>query len=126
MIPHYRACTDYGWSCDKGNTLSVAYLFVCGGIALAVAFLKAAWTALEKRAGMVPRPPRPPADSSPAAHALLTGQPTPGYKPSGIRARTPSGITVTVRCPHQYGHRTPDHAHACGMAEKERIERRGW
>jgi len=72
-----------------------------------------------------PRQPRQPMDISPFTASLLSGQREQGYKPRGITAVTPSGIRVTVRCPHRSGHRSPDLAVACGQREKARIERIG-
>ena len=32
MMPHYLACTDYGWSCGHSNTVTPLFLVLCGGI----------------------------------------------------------------------------------------------
>lgn len=47
------------------------------------------------------------------------------YRPARVAARTPSGITVAVSCPHLSGHRTPDAAVACAQRVKARIEAYG-
>lgn len=69
--------------------------------------------------------PRPPADVSPFFAALVTGWPQPAYT-AKFTAITPDGITVTGRCPHRGGHRTPAQARDCADREKDRIERTGW
>ena len=129
MIPRYLACTDYGWSCGHNNTVTplfilaiLAGVILLGGIAAAV---RNADRKARAKQGLPPRPPREPADISPATSALLGLDAGRGYKPRGITATTPAGIRVTVRCPHRSGHRSPALAVACGEREKERIERTG-
>lgn len=44
VIPRYLACTDYGWSCGHGNTVTPLFLLLCGaGLVVAIgisAFLR--------------------------------------------------------------------------------------
>ena len=47
-MPHYLACTDYGWSCTHTNTMSPALILLIAGI-LAAAIGISAW--LRRRSG---------------------------------------------------------------------------
>jgi hypothetical protein len=71
------------------------------------------------------KPPRQPMDGSPFLAGVISGNNERSYYPRGMTAPTPSGVTVTVRCPHRAGHRSPDLAVACGRREKARIETTG-
>jgi hypothetical protein len=103
----------------------VAVLLFWLGIAAVASFFKERSEKRRKALGLPPKTPRQPMDISPGTASLLSGQSERGYKPRGITAITPSGIRVTVRCPHRSGHRSPDLAVACAEREKARIERTG-
>ena len=102
----------------------VMFLIWCG-LAAVGAFFKEQGEKRRKKLGLPPKPPRQPMDISPFTAGVLGMGDTGSYKPRGVTAITPSGIRVTVRCPHRNGHRTPDLAVACGQREKDRIERTG-
>jgi hypothetical protein len=113
------ALTGDGW---------LALIFVMLGIGLVVSGVKEFDARLRKKKGLPPRPPRAPRqpmDVSPFTASLLSGQSERSYYPRGITATTPSGVRVSVRCPHRSGHRSPDLAIQCGEREKARIETHG-
>ena len=47
------------------------------------------------------------------------------YRGKPATAVTPKGLTVTVRCPHRHGHRSPQLAVSCVSRERSRVERYG-
>jgi hypothetical protein len=103
----------------------IVWLVVVGGIMAVFGYFKEKAEKRRKELGLPPKTPRQPMDISPNTASLLSGQSEPSYKPTAITAVTPSGIRVTVRCPHRSGHRSPDLAVACAEREKARIERTG-
>jgi hypothetical protein len=121
---HYLACTQQDFSCQNGHISANLVLVMCG-VAIVVALIGMAVEKRRKKLGLPPRQPRQPMDISPFTASLLSGTNERAYKPRPVTATTPSGIRVTVRCPHRNGHRSPDLVVKCAQAEKARIERTG-
>jgi hypothetical protein len=116
MKVHYLACTQQDFSCQNGH-ISFALLLIVLGIVIFVGLIGAAVKSGSKSAGVRSR-----ATSKPfTASVTSNGR----YKPRSVTATTPSGVKVTVRCPHRNGHPSPDLAVKCGQAQKARIERTG-
>lgn len=125
MKQHLPVVTGHVLAASASGSGWIAWVFILLGIMTVVGFFKDKAEKRRKALGLPPKQPRQPMDISPGTVSLLTGQSERGYKPRGITAITPSGIRVTVRCPHRSGHRSPDLAVACAEREKARIERTG-
>jgi hypothetical protein len=124
-VTHLPMVSGHVLAASASGSGWIVWLFIVVGIMAVVGYFKEKAEKRRKELGLPPKPPRQPMDISPATASLLSGTNEPSYKPRGITAVTPSGIRVSVRCPHRSGHRSPDLAVACGQREKDRIERTG-